>query len=114
MQEACEAISKAGLAARLMIDASHANSSKKHENQIPVCEDIGRQMAAGDERIVGVMVESHLVGGRQDHVQGTPVEDLTYGQSVTDACIGWDDSVKVLETLANAVKARRLSKGTGN
>ncbi|MCY0858346.1 3-deoxy-7-phosphoheptulonate synthase [Cupriavidus sp. D39] len=114
VQEACEAISKAGLAARLMIDASHANSSKKHENQIPVCEDIGRQMAAGDERIVGVMVESHLVGGRQDHAQGTPVEDLTYGQSVTDACIGWDDSVKVLETLANAVKARRLAKGAGN
>nr|WP_156811174.1 MULTISPECIES: 3-deoxy-7-phosphoheptulonate synthase AroG [Cupriavidus] len=114
VQEACEAIAKAGLAARLMIDASHANSSKKHENQIPVCEDIGRQMAAGDERIVGVMVESHLVGGRQDHVQGTPVENLTYGQSVTDACIGWDDSVKVLETLANAVKARRLAKGSGN
>jgi len=114
VQEACEAISKAGLAARLMIDASHANSSKKHENQIPVCEGIGRQMAAGDERIVGVMVESHLVGGRQDHAQGTPVEDLTYGQSVTDACIGWDDSVKVLETLASAVKARRLAKGTGN
>ena len=114
VQEACEAIAKAGLAARLMIDASHANSSKKHENQIPVCEDIGRQMAAGDERIVGVMVESHPVGGRRDHVQGTPVENLTYGQSVTDACIGWDDSVKVLETLANAVKARRLAKGSGN
>ncbi|WP_454720678.1 MULTISPECIES: 3-deoxy-7-phosphoheptulonate synthase AroG [Cupriavidus] len=114
VQEACEAISKSGLAARLMIDASHANSSKKHENQIPVCEDIGRQLAAGDERIVGVMVESHLVAGRQDHAQGTPVENLTYGQSVTDACIGWDDSVTVLETLANAVKARRLAKGTGN
>ncbi|WP_420992636.1 3-deoxy-7-phosphoheptulonate synthase AroG [Cupriavidus sp. 30B13] len=114
VQEACEAISKAGLAARLMIDASHANSSKKHENQIPVCEDIGRQLAAGDERIVGVMVESHLVAGRQDHAQGTPVDSLTYGQSVTDACIGWDDSVQVLEILANAVKARRLAKGTGN
>ncbi|WP_017229713.1 3-deoxy-7-phosphoheptulonate synthase AroG [Cupriavidus basilensis] len=114
VQEACEAIAKAGLAARLMIDASHANSSKKHENQIPVCEDIGRQMAAGDERIVGVMVESHLVAGRQDHAQGTPVENLTYGQSVTDACIGWDDSLKVLETLAEAVKARRLAKGSGN
>ena len=114
VQEACDAIAKSGLAARLMIDASHANSSKKHENQIPVCEDIGRQLAAGDDRIVGVMVESHLVGGRQDHVQGTPVEGLTYGQSVTDACIGWDDSVKVLETLAEAVKARRLASGSGN
>jgi 3-deoxy-7-phosphoheptulonate synthase len=54
------------------------------------------------------------VGGRQDHVQGTPVENLTYGQSVTDACIGWDDSVTVLETLANAVKQRRLVTGSGN
>ncbi|MFX8347294.1 3-deoxy-7-phosphoheptulonate synthase, partial [Acinetobacter baumannii] len=76
--------------------------------QIPVCEDIGRQMAAGDNRIVGVMVESHINAGRQDHVQGTPVSDLAYGQSVTDACIGWDDSVKVLETLAEAVRKRRL------
>nr|WP_283205307.1 3-deoxy-7-phosphoheptulonate synthase AroG [Cupriavidus pauculus] len=114
VQEACDAISKAGLAARLMIDASHANSSKKHENQLPVCEDIARQMAGGDQRIVGVMVESHLVAGRQDHVQGTPVEDLTYGQSVTDACIGWNDSISILETLANAVKQRRLVSGSGN
>ncbi|MEK7318533.1 MAG: 3-deoxy-7-phosphoheptulonate synthase [Pseudomonadota bacterium] len=114
VQEACDAISKSGLAARLMIDASHANSSKKHENQIPVCEDIGKQIAGGEQRIVGVMVESHLVAGRQDHVQGTPVENLTYGQSVTDACIAWDDSVAVLETLANAVKQRRLVTGSGN
>jgi 3-deoxy-7-phosphoheptulonate synthase len=114
VQEACDAISKSGLAARLMIDASHANSSKKHENQIPVCEDIARQMAAGDNRIVGVMVESHINAGRQDHVQGTPVSDLAYGQSVTDACIGWDDSVKVLETLADAVRKRRLVPGSGN
>ena len=108
VQAACEDIAKSGLAARLMIDASHANSSKKHENQIPVCEDIGRQIAGGDDRIVGVMVESHINAGRQDHVQGTPVEDLNYGQSVTDACIGWDDSLKVLETLADAVRKRRL------
>lgn len=114
VQEACEAISKAGLAPRLMIDASHANSSKKHENQLPVAQDIGRQLAAGDDRIIGVMVESHLVAGRQDHVQGEPVENLTYGQSVTDACIGWNDSITILETLAEAVKARRLAKGTGN
>jgi len=114
VQEACEAIAKSGLAARLMIDASHANSSKKHENQIPVCEDIGRQMAAGDNRIVGVMVESHINAGRQDHVQGTPVSDLAYGQSVTDACIGWEDSLKVLETLADAVRKRRLVPGSGN
>ncbi|CAH0439804.1 3-deoxy-7-phosphoheptulonate synthase AroG [Ralstonia pseudosolanacearum] len=114
VQAACEDIAKSGLAARLMIDASHANSSKKHENQIPVCEDIGRQMAGGDDRIVGVMVESHINAGRQDHVQGTPVEDLNYGQSVTDACIGWDDSLKVLETLADAVRKRRLVPRNGN
>lgn len=81
---ACNEIGKAGLAARLMIDASHANSSKKHENQIPVCADIGSQIAGGDERIVGVMVESHLVDGRQDLKEGT---ELKYGQSITDACI---------------------------
>ncbi|MGA3940276.1 3-deoxy-7-phosphoheptulonate synthase AroG [Ralstonia nicotianae] len=114
VQAACEDIAKSGLAARLMIDASHANSSKKHENQIPVCEDIGRQIAGGDDRIVGVMVESHINAGRQDHVQGTPVEDLNYGQSVTDACIGWDDSLKVLETLADAVRKRRLVPRNGN
>ncbi|MHA6895022.1 3-deoxy-7-phosphoheptulonate synthase AroG [Ralstonia pseudosolanacearum] len=114
VQAACEDIAKSGLAARLMIDASHANSSKKHENQIPVCEDIGRQLAGGDDRIVGVMVESHINAGRQNHVQGTPVEDLNYGQSVTDACIGWDDSLKVLETLADAVRKRRLVPRNGN
>ncbi|MFV8667947.1 3-deoxy-7-phosphoheptulonate synthase AroG [Ralstonia pseudosolanacearum] len=114
VQAACEDIAKSGLAARLMIDASHANSSKKHENQIPVCEDIGRQIAGGDDRIVGVMVESHINAGRQDHVQGTPVEDLNYGQSVTDACIGWDNSLKVLETLADAVRKRRLVPRNGN
>ena len=101
---ACSAIGKAGLAARLMIDASHANSSKKHENQIPVCAEIGRQIAGGDERIVGVMVESHLVAGRQDLQEGCT---LTYGQSITDACIGWDHSLEVLEVLSGAVKARR-------
>ena len=108
---ACADIGKAGLAARLMIDASHANSSKKHENQIPVCADIGRQIASGDERIVGVMVESNLVAGRQDLQEGCA---LTYGQSITDACIGWDESVAVLEGLADAVKQRRVARGSGN
>ncbi len=75
---ACSDIGKSGLAARLMIDASHANSSKKHENQIPVCADIGRQIASGDERIIGVMVESHLVAGRQDLQEGCA---LTYGRA---------------------------------
>ncbi|TMS56506.1 3-deoxy-7-phosphoheptulonate synthase AroG [Imbroritus primus] len=114
VQEACDAIAKSGLAARLMIDASHANSSKKHENQLPVCDDIARQLGAGDQRIIGVMIESHLVAGRQDHVQGTPVENLTYGQSVTDACINWDDTLKALESLAAGVRQRRLAGNGGN
>jgi len=88
-----------------MIDASHANSSKNPANQIPVCADIGNQIAAGDTRIVGVMIESHLVAGRQDLVPG---KELVYGQSVTDGCIDWESSVTVLEGLANAVKQRRL------
>ena len=104
---ACKDIANAGLAARLMIDASHANSSKNPANQIPVCADIGTQIAAGDSRIVGVMIESHLVAGRQDLVQG---KELVYGQSVTDGCIDWDSSVKVLEGLAEAVKQRRLKQ----
>ncbi len=108
---ACNDISKAGLAARLMIDASHANSQKKHENQISVCADIGQQIGGGDERIVGAMIESNLVAGRQDLVPGEP---LVYGQSITDACIAWDDSLGVLETLAAAVKERRRVRGSGN
>ena len=88
-----------------MIDASHANSSKKPENQIPVCANIAEQVAAGDNRIIGVMVESNLVAGRQDLVAG---RELTYGQSVTDGCIDWESSVRVLEGLADAVKQRRL------
>ncbi|MFZ6772760.1 3-deoxy-7-phosphoheptulonate synthase AroG [Undibacterium sp. SXout7W] len=104
---ACKDIAGAGLAARLMIDASHANSSKNPANQIPVCADISTQIAAGDTRIVGVMIESHLVAGRQDLVQG---KELVYGQSVTDGCIDWDSSVKVLEGLAEAVKQRRLKQ----
>jgi 3-deoxy-7-phosphoheptulonate synthase len=102
---ACKDIAANGLASRLMIDASHANSSKKPENQVPVCADIGRQIAGGDSRIVGVMVESHLVAGRQDLVPG---KELAYGQSITDGCIDWESSVKVLEGLAEAVKQRRL------
>ncbi|MGE5623265.1 MAG: 3-deoxy-7-phosphoheptulonate synthase AroG [Bacillota bacterium] len=102
---ACKDIANSGLASRLMIDASHANSSKKPENQVPVCADIAKQIAAGDTRIVGVMVESHLVGGRQDLIPG---KELTYGQSITDGCVDWESSVKILEGLAEAVKQRRL------
>ncbi len=107
VEAACKDVAAAGLAPRIMIDASHANSSKKPENQVPVCADIALQVAGGDERIVGVMVESHLVGGRQDLVVG---KDLTYGQSVTDGCIDWSSSLQVLEGLAAAVRQRRLAK----
>ena len=105
VEDACRQLAANGLASRLMIDASHANSSKNPQNQVPVCADIGSQIAAGDTRIVGVMVESHLVGGRQDLVPG---KELTYGQSVTDGCIDWETSIAVLENLAASVRARRL------
>ncbi|AND68775.1 phospho-2-dehydro-3-deoxyheptonate aldolase [Dyella thiooxydans] len=104
VEAACVAVAKAGLAPRLMIDASHANSSKKPENQPAVVADIAGQIAGGESRIIGVMVESHLVAGRQDLVPG---ESLTYGQSITDGCIDWDRSVEVLTRLADAVRARR-------
>jgi 3-deoxy-7-phosphoheptulonate synthase len=105
VEDACKQLAANGLAARLMIDASHANSSKNPQNQVPVCADIGRQVAGGDTRIVGVMIESHLVGGRQDLVEG---KELVYGQSVTDGCIDWETSIGVLDDLAAAVRARRL------
>ena len=104
---AAEAVAKAGMPARLMVDASHANSSKNHENQPLVVADICAQVATGNSPIMGVMVESNLVAGRQDIVPGQP---LTYGQSVTDACIDWESSVRVLDDLAAAVRAGREAK----
>jgi len=103
---ACKEAATAALACRLMIDASHGNSQKKPENQVPVLRNVGDQLAAGDMRIFGVMIESHLVAGRQDLVPG---KALTYGQSVTDGCIGWEDTVATLEHLAASVRDRRLS-----
>lgn len=99
-------LARAGLPERLMVDASHANSSKNHENQPKVMADVAAQMAAAETRIMGVMVESHLAAGRQDLVAG---RTLTYGQSITDACIDWETSVEVLDGLAQAVKARRVA-----
>ncbi|WP_332771586.1 3-deoxy-7-phosphoheptulonate synthase [Phenylobacterium sp.] len=93
-----------GLPPRLIVDASHANSRKDPANQPAVIRDVAGQVAGGDTRIVGVMVESHLVAGRQDLVEGRP---LTYGQSITDGCIDWATSVEVLDDLAAAVRARR-------
>ena len=109
VEAACQEIGKAGLAQRLMIDLSHANSQKRAENQLAGSETVAAQLAAGDERIVGVMVESHLVAGRQDLVPGRP---LSYGQSITDACLGWEDTLRVLEALAEGVRARRLREAS--
>ena len=106
---ACADMAKAGLAQRIMIDASHANSHKKPENQPAVCDDVAAQVAAGDTRIFGLMIESNLVAGRQDLVPGQP---LVYGQSVTDGCIDWASSVAVLERLAQSVRDRRLTLHT--
>jgi 3-deoxy-7-phosphoheptulonate synthase len=105
---ACAEIEAAKLPCRLMVDASHANSSKQHQRQIDVMRDVGSQLAAGTRCIFGVMVESHLHAGAQKFSPGKddPAK-LAYGTSITDACIGWDDSVNVLEILAAAVKARR-------
>ena len=96
-----------GISPNIMIDASHGNSSKKAENQIPVCENIGENIASGNKHIIGVMVESNLVAGRQDLGDG---KNLTYGQSVTDACLGWQDSSVLLGKLAEAVRRRRDAK----
>ena len=101
---AARQLASAGLEQRLMIDFSHANSSKDYLRQMEVCTDVAGQIAAGDDRIIGVMAESHLHPGRQDLMPGKP---LAYGVSITDPCIGWDDSVKLLERLAEAVRKRR-------
>ena len=87
-----------------MIDFSHANSRKQPDRQLEVCTDVSQQVANGGDHIIGVMVESHLVGGRQDIVPGRSLE---YGQSITDACIGWEETVGLLEQLAQAVGTRR-------
>jgi 3-deoxy-7-phosphoheptulonate synthase len=104
VEAACAEMVKAGLVPQVMIDASHANSAKRPENQPLVMEDVARQVEAGDGRIMGVMVESNLVAGREDQIPGKP---LTYGRSITDGCIDWDTSLGVLERLAEAVDGRR-------
>ncbi|EGQ9312310.1 3-deoxy-7-phosphoheptulonate synthase AroG [Vibrio vulnificus] len=99
-----EELATSGLPQKVMIDFSHANSSKQYKRQMLVADDVSEQLAAGEEAIFGVMIESHLVEGRQDLVEG---KAATYGQSITDACIGWEDTETVLRQLANAVAARR-------
>ena len=107
---AARELAAAGVPARLMIDFSHANSSKNPQKQVDVGHDVGRQIGGGEDRIFGVMVESHLKPGRQDLLPG---KELTYGQSITDGCIGWEDSRALLDYLAEAVRKRRLKAEAG-
>lgn len=104
VDNACASLASAGLAPMLMIDCSHGNSQKQYLLQKEVARDVGRRLSLGDARIMGVMVESHLNEGRQEHSVGCKLE---YGQSITDACLGWQDSVELLEMLAASVRARR-------
>lgn len=109
VENAAKVLASAGVPSRIMIDFSHGNSSKMPEKQVDVCNDVARQIANGDSRIFGVMAESHLNAGRQDLVPG---KELAYGVSITDACVGWDDSVSMLQYLAEAVEHRRLKAAT--
>jgi 3-deoxy-7-phosphoheptulonate synthase len=102
---ACKELAAAGLAQRVMIDLSHSNSQKNYMKQIEVGREVADQIARGDSRIMGIMIESNLKAGRQDLVAGKP---LAYGQSITDACIGWEESVPLLEEFAKAIRKRRV------
>ena len=113
MDAACALLQAAGLREQVMIDVSHANSSKQHQRQLDVARDIAGQLREGGKSIFGVMVESHLNAGAQKFTPGkNAVADLHYGQSITDACLGWDDSISGLETLSQSVKARRVRRST--
>ena len=103
---ACKALEASGIAPQVMVDVSHANSSKQHAKQIEVAQDVAAQVAAGDRRIMGLMIESHLNEGRQDQKPGQP---LQHGVSITDACISFAQTVPVLDALAKAVQNRRLA-----
>ena len=103
---ACQELGTAGLAQRVMVDFSHANSSKQYQRQMEVGAEVARQVADGDDRIIGVMIESHLNPGRQDLSPGKP---LAYGVSVTDACIGWENTEKLLRQLGDSVRQRRVA-----
>jgi 3-deoxy-7-phosphoheptulonate synthase len=103
---ACSDLKQAKLAQRLMVDCSHGNSEKQFKKQRDVANNIAAQLSAGEMRIMGVMLESHLYEDRQDHAPGC---DLEYGKSITDACLGWDDTVATLNLLAQAVSARRIT-----
>jgi len=105
---ACQELEKAKLPTRLMVDCSHANSSKQHERQIDVTQDIAKQIRSGSHHVFGVMIESHLQGGAQKFTPGKDdIGHLEFGKSITDACLGWDDSATCLKVLSEAVAARR-------
>ena len=106
VEAACKELSAAGLAQRVMVDFSHANSSKQYQKQMDVGADIADQIAGGEDRIIGVMIEGHLIPGRQDLTPGKP---LAHGVSITDACIGWEDTEALLRQLAAAVRQRRTT-----
>ena len=110
VNQVCKDLANSGLRPQVMIDLSHANSSKQYQRQIDVGQDVAQQIANGDGRIMGVMIESHLNPGRQDLIADEP---LNYGQSITDACIGWDATEPLLHELAEAVRARRLAVPRG-
>ena len=111
VKETCRLLEQAGLPQRVMIDCSHANSGKDHTRQPAVCRNVAGQIAAGDRRIVGVMLESNLVAGAQKHVPGRePGRELVYGQSITDACMDWKQTRELLAELARAVRASRLAQ----
>jgi 3-deoxy-7-phosphoheptulonate synthase len=101
---AAESLARAGLRPHVLIDCSHGNSQKDHSRQPLVAREVAEQVRGGSRRVMGVMLESHLVAGRQDLVAGVP---LCYGQSITDACIGWDETEPLLELLAQAARERR-------
>ena len=105
VDSAAKNLAEAGIPAHIMIDCSHDNSGKDPKKQVAVGHNVATQIAAGDARIFGVMVESHLKAGRQDLIPGKP---LVYGQSITDACVGWEDSRTLIDALAEAARERRL------
>lgn len=108
VQAACKDLTAAKLPATLMVDCSHANSSKQHEKQLEVARDVAAQVAAGSRSVFGLMIESHLKDGAQKFTPGKDdAGKLEYGKSITDACLGWDDSLQCLDVLSDAVKARR-------
>lgn len=106
MSKVSDELLAADLPAQIMIDFSHANSRKQHKQQLDVGQNVATQISAGEQRIFGIMIESHLYEGNQKVVPG---QELKYGQSITDACLGWDDSEILIRQLASAVQNRRQS-----